>query len=122
MRNTIRNATFGLVAIALLAGATVASHGQEGIEVLGIEVLSSGEQRVHTLTIAPLASELVAIMNFGEGDVIVDMRPVHPTGIDTMTFPFVHPNNRIELIGPDGIEVLDVVFVGGNGWEIWEWD
>ena len=117
MRKTIRNATLGLVAIALLAGATIASHGEEGIEVLGIEVLSGGVQMVHMHTIAPPGALLATVVDYGEGEMILEMRPVSPEGFDTMMFPFVHPENRIELLAPDGIEVLDVVFVGGGRYE-----
>ena len=122
MRKTIRKATFGLIAIALLTGATIASHPDDGIEVLGIEVLSGGAQLVHVHTIAPEGSLLVAVANYGAGDIILEMRPVSPEGLDSMLFPINDPSNRIELLAPDGIEVLDVVFVGGNGYEIWELD
>jgi len=117
MSNVIRKASFALIAIALLAGASVASHSGDGIEVLGIEVLKGGPQIVHVHTIAPPASPLVAIANYGFGDVIVDMRPVSPLGFDDLTFPVADPHNRIELIAPDGIEVLDIVFVSGFGIE-----
>ena len=73
-------------------------------------------------TIAPPACTLVAIANYGFGDIIVDMRPVSPEGFDSVTFPMADPHNRIELVAPDGIEVLDVVFVGIGGYEMWEWD
>ena len=53
MSKAIRNATLGLIALAVIAGASYASGEEEGIEVLGIEVLSDGTVMVHTHVIAP---------------------------------------------------------------------
>ena len=113
MKTTIRFASFALVLVALIAGATIAEE-QYGIEVLRCEYTPTGEQIVDVHTTAPEGCWIVGICNFGCGDEIFDMKPVNPAGFEMLAFPMAHPNNRIELVAPDGIEVLDVVFVGGG--------
>lgn len=119
MRKAIRNATLGLIAVAIIAGAAYAAN-EDGIEVLGIEVLEQGTQLVHVSVIAPQGATLWAISDYGSGDVVHMIIPAQ-NGIEVLAFSFEHPSNRIELVGPNGIEVLDVVYIGG-GPEIWELD
>ena len=74
----------------------------------------AGEQIVDVHTTAPEGCWIVGICNFGNGDEIFDMKPVNPAGFEMLAFPMAHPDNRIELVAADGIEVLRVLFVGGG--------
>jgi hypothetical protein len=121
MNTAIRNAALGLVALICITGTSTAGievlEGIEvlGIEVLGIEVLQSGAQRVIVGTDAPAGFQVRLVMNLDGEDFICASQTVDNSGLMCLEFPMAHPNNRIELTTPDGIEVLSSV-------EIWELD
>ena len=123
MNNAIRNATLGLIALICITGTSTAGievlDGIEvlGIEVLGIEVLQSGAQRVTVAADAPAGCQVHLVMNIDGEDFICAMQTVDGSGLMCLEFPMAHPNNRIELTTPDGIEVLDVLF-GNQGYGI----
>ena len=118
MKNTIRNASFALVLVALITGATVASE-HYGIEVMSVDTTANGEQLVTVHTQAPLGSWVAAYVNHGNGDELLEFRPITPEGIEVMMFPGADPHNRIEILAEDGIEVMATV---GDDLDLWELD
>ena len=121
MNKAIRNATLGLIALICITGTSTAGievlDGIEvlGIEVLGIEVLQSGTQRVIVGTNAPDGFMVRGVMTINGQTFICDMKIVDSSGMTYIDFPMAHESNRVELVTPDGIEVLD-------GVEVWELD
>ena len=54
------------------------------------------------------------VMTIEGEDMICDIQPVSESGLMSISFPMSHPNNRIELVAADGIEVLEIVFARNN--------
>jgi len=116
MNNAIRKATLGLIALICITGTSTAGiEVLYGIEVLGIEVLQSGVQRVIVTTNGTPGDLVYGVTNIDGEDVICDMQTVDGSGLNCIHFPAASMNNRIELRTPDGIEVLAHI-------EIWELD
>jgi hypothetical protein len=115
MNNAIRNATLGLVALICITGTSTAGIEvlYEGIEVLGIEVLQSGAERVIIATDAQPGCTVWAIMNVDGQDIVCDIKTVDGSGFNAVEFFASHPNNRIQLVAQDGIEVLAVLYTVG---------
>ncbi len=111
MNNAIRKATLGLIALICITGTSTAGiEVLYGIEVLGIEVLQSGVQRVVVATDAPAGHHMRAVTIIDGEDVICDIQTVDGSGMNCLHFPAASEDNRIELVTPDGIEVLAVLF------------
>ncbi len=91
---TLRNISFALLALAsvnLFADAY-------GIEVLGIEVLQSGQLAVETRSHAPAGAYVEAVMVVGGSEMVVDVTPVNPqNGRAMVTFPQSAPGNKVVL-------------------------
>ena len=120
MKNTIRNASFALVLVALIAGATVASSTPT-LDGLNGEVCPCGSIMVTAHTNA--GAGMVAVWtDFGNGPELLQYEPVNPDGLINTCFPHDHPNNCIEVLTHDGIEVLKTLFVNGEIPGLWELD
>jgi len=100
-----------LATLALLALVAVAVQADaSGIEVLGIEVLSNGNEVVQThSTNPPVNAYVEAVMNINGVEYIVDTAPVDPvTALATVTFPNVDPGNLVYLCNAQGARVAVV--------------
>jgi len=98
MRN-VRNALFAVIVLAGVA-AYATQSGIEVLRVSGIEVL---QVDTHSWG-APPGSTVQAVMDLGNGPMVVCVMPVDPiTGNATVLFPMNHPSNRVELRDPTGL-------------------
>jgi hypothetical protein len=94
----VRNSAIALLA---LAGAVVLAAS--GIEVLSVDPQPDGGSLVTVRTNdAPPGSVVQAVMVVGGLDLIVDMHPALPNGIEVLRFLIDQPGNRVDLRGIGG--------------------